>query len=249
MSARERLERISRAQGHVVSDTAPTAGPLLVADLTFAFDPQWLRFVAARTATAVSAGGRIAIAHVDAAQVPAIAAGRIPAGVTVVAVEDSDGIENEKLRKREVPFLLPLMPDTVPEIERASYKGAYKGVTDILTKYLWPELAFHLTRLAAALRITPNMVTAVGILLCIAATFAFWDGRYWLGLGMGFVFMVLDTVDGKLARCTITSSKIGDVLDHGADLVHPPSGGGHGCTASPPTAPRSRPEPDRSPWR
>ena len=34
--------------------------------------------------------------------------------------------------------------------------------------------------------------------------------------------MVLDTVDGKLARCTITSSKIGEAIDHGIDLVHPP---------------------------
>jgi len=32
----------------------------------------------------------------------------------------------------------------------------------------------------------------------------------------------LDTVDGKLARCTLTSSKIGGALDHGLDLVHPP---------------------------
>ena len=32
----------------------------------------------------------------------------------------------------------------------------------------------------------------------------------------------LDTVDGKLARVTITSSRIGDVMDHGLDLVHPP---------------------------
>jgi phosphatidylglycerophosphate synthase len=39
---------------------------------------------------------------------------------------------------------------------------------------------------------------------------------------MGLVFMVLDTVDGKLARCTITSSWWGNVFDHGIDLVHPP---------------------------
>src|SRR3546814_3008368 len=38
----------------------------------------------------------------------------------------------------------------------------------------------------------------------------------------GFVFMVLDTVDGKLARCTITASNWGNVADHGIDLVHPP---------------------------
>src|SRR3546814_6589424 len=34
--------------------------------------------------------------------------------------------------------------------------------------------------------------------------------------------MVLDTVDGKLARCTITSSALGNAWDHGVDLVHPP---------------------------
>src|SRR3546814_9850724 len=34
--------------------------------------------------------------------------------------------------------------------------------------------------------------------------------------------MVLDTVGGKLGRCTITSSKWGKVADHGVDLVHPP---------------------------
>ena len=32
----------------------------------------------------------------------------------------------------------------------------------------------------------------------------------------------LDTVDGKLARTTLTSSKWGDIFDHGIDLVHPP---------------------------
>ena len=34
--------------------------------------------------------------------------------------------------------------------------------------------------------------------------------------------MVLDTVDGKLARCTGASSKWGNVFDHGIDLIHPP---------------------------
>ena len=41
-------------------------------------------------------------------------------------------------------------------------------------------------------------------------------------MAAGLVFMVLDTVDGKLARCTITSSGWGNVFDHGVDLIHPP---------------------------
>ena len=66
------------------------------------------------------------------------------------------------------------------------------------------------------------MVTLVGFVLCVAATGLFARGEYWLGMALGLGFMVLDTVDGKLARCTITSSFWGNIFDHGIDLVHPP---------------------------
>jgi phosphatidylglycerophosphate synthase len=79
-----------------------------------------------------------------------------------------------------------------------------------------------LTRWAARFGVTPNQVTMLGALLCVAATILFYQGWYWSGLAAGLVFMVLDTVDGKLARCTLTASKWGEVLDHGIDLVHPP---------------------------
>ena len=66
------------------------------------------------------------------------------------------------------------------------------------------------------------MVTAIGAVFCVLAFYLFWNGRYWPGVAAGFVFMVLDTVDGKLARCTGASSKWGNVFDHGIDLIHPP---------------------------
>src|SRR3546814_20684822 len=69
---------------------------------------------------------------------------------------------NRQLRKLEQPFVRELTPATRREIERRSYFGAYKGVTDLLTKYLWPELALWLTRMAAGIGMTPNMVTAIG---------------------------------------------------------------------------------------
>jgi len=65
-------------------------------------------------------------------------------------------------------------------------------------------------------------VTAIGAAFNLAAMYAFYLGEYWIGMALGLVFMVLDTVDGKLARCTITSSKLGNIFDHGIDLVHPP---------------------------
>ena len=46
---------------------------------------------------------------------------------------------------------------------------------------------------------------------------------------MGWLMTFMDTVDGKLARVTVTSSRFGDVLDHGLDIIHPPLCYGLGC--------------------
>jgi phosphatidylglycerophosphate synthase len=207
-----------------------TGAPVVLANADFAADPAWLRHVAAHPGMVLTLGGVPAIAHARDEHEAALLREAMREGAppheadrfTLAAYESGAAIENRALRKRERPFLMELRPETRRAAERASYVGAYKGVTDLLTKYLWPEWAFWLTRLATWLGISPNGVTAIGTVLCIAATVAFAYGHYWLGLALGLVFMVLDTVDGKLARCTITSSALGNVLDHGLDLIHPP---------------------------
>jgi phosphatidylglycerophosphate synthase len=228
LTSRERLARMADKQGiDLASDAAD--GPLL-ANLDFVFDPAWLRLVAARPDHVVTQDGVPVLAHCtdpDLRRAVMLAMNEgphLPAtdGLTVLPYEDAAGLQNEELRKRERPFMGRLEPDTVRSLERASYFGAYKGVTDILTKYLWPEWALVLTRWAARIGMSPNQVTAIGALLCVAATFLFYHGCYWTGLTAGLLFMVLDTVDGKLARCTLTSSWWGNVFDHGIDLVHPP---------------------------
>jgi phosphatidylglycerophosphate synthase len=50
----------------------------------------------------------------------------------------------------------------------------------------------------------------------------FWKGSYGWGLVAAWVMTFLDTVDGKLARVTLQSSRFGDIFDHGIDLIHPP---------------------------
>jgi len=219
----ERVRRIARASGLPVEGST---GARLLANADFAFDPSWLRHAAGTPGFVLTSGRVPVLAHTrDGGEAGALRSamreGR-SGGMSALAYEDGPTIENKALRKRETPFLLRLTPDTVRQAERASYFGAYKGVTDLLTKYLWPEWALVLTRIAARLGITPNTVTAIGAAFCVAATVAFAYGLYWLGLALGLVFMVLDTVDGKLARCTITSSWWGNIFDHGLDLVHPP---------------------------
>lgn len=229
MSATERVRRMAAARKQPFGEAAVSeAGGVLLANSAFAFDPAWLPHLVARPGTVLTRGGVPVLAHVaaaDRAAVEAAMAADRPLGAGALATieaEDEAGIFNEALRKRERPFAERLTPASVPAIERASYVGAYKGVTDLLTKYLWPEWALVITRLCARAGITPNQVTAIGSVLCIVATIAFWHGWFWSGLAIGLVFMVLDTVDGKLARCTITSSALGNAWDHGVDLIHPP---------------------------
>jgi phosphatidylglycerophosphate synthase len=176
--------------------------------------------------TVLTLGGKPVMAHVaDGSDAGAVAAaierGTSLEGYDVLAAETAE-LENKALRKRERPFVMPLEPADPEPVERAAYDAAYKGVTDALTLYLWRRPAFYLTRWAARAGLSPNFITLIGAVLCVLAFFLFWRGDYWLGVLSGFIFMVLDTVDGKLARCTGASSKWGNVFDHGIDLVHPP---------------------------
>jgi phosphatidylglycerophosphate synthase len=152
----------------------------------------------------------------------ALAAYVAPAGVRTVTVAQLASGYDDKLRKREPPYLMALTPQTLPAIERRVFGGAYKGVTDAVTLYLWPAPARAATRFCARHGITPNQVTFASLLLVLAAMWLFWTGRYGVGLVCAWAMTFLDTVDGKLARVTLQSTRFGDIFDHGIDLIHPP---------------------------
>ena len=143
-------------------------------------------------------------------------------GVKVLSRYQLSDLYNDALRKRGVPFIEKVADARKKNIEWIMYNSAYKGVTDFLTKYAWRHLAFHITRWCAKMKVHPNFITIIGLALTIAAGWHFYHGNYTLGLIEAWVMMVLDTVDGKLARVTITDSPMGHVLDHGNDLIHPP---------------------------
>ena len=132
------------------------------------------------------------------------------------------GAYRAKLRNRVPPYALSTRAMSPRAVERVMYEATYKGITDVVTKYVWPTPAFFVTRWCAAARITPNAVTFVSFLCVLAATALFATGWYLPGLLAAWAMCFLDTVDGKLARVTLTASKLGDVLDHGTDLLHPP---------------------------
>jgi phosphatidylglycerophosphate synthase len=127
-----------------------------------------------------------------------------------------------RLKKAHAAFVLPITRENSRGLERHLFKTAYKGITDLVTKWIWPMPARVVTRLCVRLGLLPNHVTALSWLLAILAGVLFYKGEFVTGLLAGWVMTFLDTVDGKLARVTVTSSPLGNYFDHILDLVHPP---------------------------
>ncbi len=127
-----------------------------------------------------------------------------------------------KLRRRSMMVAMSLDDIPARKAEQLLFDNVYKGITDIVTKYAWPAPALVATRMAARFRIPPNAITIAGIVLTILAGWRFYAGDIAGALLAAWTMTFLDTVDGKLARVTVTSSRIGNLLDHGTDIVHPP---------------------------
>jgi len=166
--------------------------------------------------------------HADIGVAPSaidILAGRKPPGQAGFDASTPSALKADfwkALRKRETPYAVRADTQHLDDIAWRMFMGTYKGATDVVTKHLWPVPAFYVTRFLAPRGITPNMVTLIGTALVFVVFWLFLEGHYAWGLAGAWLMTFLDTVDGKLARTTLTSSKWGDVLDHGMDLIHPP---------------------------
>jgi phosphatidylglycerophosphate synthase len=208
------------------SAAGATRAVLLRAD--WVFDDALVRGLAKLTSDSVlmAADGsyvaaNMAVQHVDQAR-SALLAGACPAGAAALGPEQLTDGYNDALRKREPPYLMRLTAENQPAIEARVFAGSYKGVTDFITLHVWPRPARAVTRICAQLGITPNMVTSLSLVFVLLAMWAFWHGQYVWGLLAAWPMTFLDTVDGKLARVTLQSSRFGDFYDHSIDLLHPP---------------------------
>ncbi|MEZ4215854.1 MAG: CDP-alcohol phosphatidyltransferase family protein [Myxococcota bacterium] len=236
LTASERLERGLARAGvvHVARDRdgvvpSPSDDRVLLVRADTFYDERLLHALAAAPAGTLLAGddGRplAVVAGPDRAAAARDAlAGGARAGFATLAPGDLVPAYDERLRKHQPPFALPAVDSNVRGVENEIFAASYKGVTDLVTKWVWPVPARAAVRACVRRGITPNTVTAVSYALAIAVI-ALWAGGgrgFAPGLALAWIMTFLDTVDGKLARCTLTSSRFGHVLDHGLDLVHPP---------------------------
>ena len=142
--------------------------------------------------------------------------------ISMFTPQELTGGYDPRLRKFDLSHVVKISGSEQKTIENYMYDKSYKGITDLVTKWWWPLPARWAVRKCIALKISPNMVTSFGWLLTILSGVAFYYGYFVLGLLSAWIMTFLDTVDGKLARVTLQSSKIGHVMDHGLDIVHPP---------------------------
>jgi phosphatidylglycerophosphate synthase len=238
LSGRARLGAIFARLGLPLianSDEARSFDHVLIAHAGYVFDERVIIDFSKTRRSALAANGDASRELVAAVICPAgdvqkwtnrletdVACDGLAGEATVFSAAKISGAYNQRLRKREDPLVAKATRARKDEIERRLFKGSYKGATDFVTKFILPAPAFQATRLAAALRLHPNLITTASLALVVSTFFLFARGEFALGLVSGWLMCFLDTIDGKLARVTLQSSKWGNFYDHGIDLVHPP---------------------------
>ena len=237
LSSNQRLQRVLERAGvtNVVDDLAsvPVESSVLIFRGDYLFDDRVVNNLAKSPNVVLqlaSSAPRVAVA----AHVPGSLASQVTdslrgtagtatlSGIRLEPPESLSPSLHETLLKSDPPFVEPITPERQEILEERLFSGSYKGVTDLITKWVWPVPAQWATRLCVRFGVRPNPVTVTSLLLVIAAGILFAHGLYGWGLLAGWLMTFLDTVDGKLARVTVTSSQFGNVLDKGLDLIHPP---------------------------
>ncbi|MCR6632503.1 MAG: CDP-alcohol phosphatidyltransferase family protein [Magnetospirillum sp.] len=124
--------------------------------------------------------------------------------------------------RRPGPLVMPVSAETRRTVENRLFDTASRATTDVVNRVVWPLPARALARIAANAGISPNLVTLVGLLLAVLATLLFAAGGLAAGLAVAWAMSLLDAVDGRLARVTLSFSQVGSGLERLLHLLHPP---------------------------
>jgi hypothetical protein len=141
-----------------------------------------------------------------ASRVPASSLNQIPAYVRF-------------LRKNIVPAMQAISGQTdLKKLERSLFKDTFKGGLELIAIYGYQPVVRELTRWISRTFVTPNMITGFAVLMRFGAMPLMAMG--WLGSGLilAAAFIILDSLDGKLARMTYRFSDTFDKIDHWGSL-------------------------------
>ncbi|NCP78822.1 MAG: CDP-alcohol phosphatidyltransferase, partial [Desulfuromonadales bacterium] len=172
LSSRERFERILKKS----NITSWLADPSMAAPGDFVlllrgdylFDERLIRSLVDKPGTVLQTAetdGRPVAACVAAHEAPLaldFLKGRLErdklSALTFVTPQTLTTTYVKNLLKIDPPYLLPITSDKRRKLENRLFSGSYKGVTDLVTKWLWPVPAQWVTGICARKGITPNQV-------------------------------------------------------------------------------------------
>lgn len=213
-----------------------TGEPVLAIEADAIVDARLLQYLSTRAGACATVGGedseRTAVLRLEGPMpIPQVVEARLPqlaeAGIarkTIAELPLQEVPDYIKKLRRHLPVYLFRVTDTASRdrAERFLFWSNYKGSTDFFTKYIYPPLVWRMVRPLARWRVHPNVITLFNVFITFAAVPLFAQSHWVSGLVLAYTMSVLDSVDGKLARLTFRSSWIGNILDHGLDIVHPP---------------------------
>ena len=124
------------------------------------------------------------------------------------------------LRRHVVPQLERLTsPAAIRGIENRMYHNTFKGAMEFVGAYGYRIPVRGLTRVFARTAITPNTLTGWSVVCKLAAIPFLAMGWLWTGLLLAWGFVILDSVDGKLARMIVRYSNVAGLVDRCTTLA------------------------------
>jgi phosphatidylglycerophosphate synthase len=102
----------------------------------------------------------------------------------------------------------------------AQLHGGYDPRSSVLTR-TWLTLAYAMARPLARLRVPPDLVTLLGLMVSVLATYLAWLGERWVLLAAVVVALsgLVDNLDGAVAVITGRTTRWGYVLDSLVDRL------------------------------
>lgn len=119
------------------------------------------------------------------------------------------------LRLKMPAFIINLVEgESVRDVENHMFRRTFKGAIDVVARYGYYHLVRWLTRLLVGTSITPNTYTVFSILCVWGASPLLATGWTGTGLFVAWLGVILDSVDGKLARLRLHLSDTMGGFEH-----------------------------------
>jgi len=217
-----RLIEIDSAPGEV--DRLGSAGHALVCDGDVVHDDRVLDHLLAVGPGHAVSGEDTAAAHVSIAALQAHIASGQHADVTALPDVHTTALSElghyvPDLRLTMPPFLVRIADaHTLRRVDHLLFHRTFKGVIDAVARYGYYHLVRCTTRWLSRTAISPNLLTLLSIVGIWATIPCFATGQIGWGILCAWVGVILDSIDGKLARLTINLSDAMGNIEHAAAM-------------------------------